>query len=712
MSPVMLRRSIHTLCILMLLTITSAAFPSGGQTLSPEEPLAVVYLDMSSVFNRDGVWSIADPTGDGFDNGGGCLIEDGYSGWPGLPSDGRIQDLQLGDYDAANMFSVFAGDGDTTFDLSATGQAGTFQSLRFLTGAGNGYSGTDTDKLMVQLVYDDSSTQEFLLLSQDWYLGDPPRVPPAPLTLGISGMLRSSGEPSANFGLFVHEFTDIDPSKTLTQIVFMESDPQSTIGDPAASNRFNVLAITGYSLVDAGPDQNVMAGDTVTLSGTGPDDATSSTWEQIIVGDEPVVTLDNPNNLVCTFTAPARTIGYVLKFRLTVVSPTAGSAMDECIVYAFAPNAPTLVPGNFRAQAVHLGYRLEWDGLMDALDYGVGLKLAENLYFWFWTTDTYYDLLNLTEGQATSVALVARNSYGEGPRSPDVTLVPMRNYALPATLGGTNPPDDYVYVISHYAIAGMNNKVIQDENNDSWDGNYKEEDYWGYLWPENMYIGHVTYFTGNMFGDGGWFTHLTVQYTKDGTSWIDVPTQIVPDYDFSDQRSGKSSYARYDMHIPALYGMGVRIAGTPGGSATFTSIAELQVFADHQTSRPLVVQGVDAEVPERATGTIDASFSFSTRGDITSMIYSQISGPSVTITVTGDPLIATFEAPGVDADTELVFQITGSDGTDTLSDEEVTITVKNLVTTAVAGPDQSVEEGVSATLDGSPTSGRRPLAIR
>jgi len=218
------------------------------RVLDRDGAVEVSQFDMTSVFNRDGIWSITvgDQPGDGFDQGGDCLVEDGYNGWPGLPSDGKVQDFQLGDFNNVNMLSIFSGDGDKAFDLAATGQQGKFQKLRFLTGTGNGYGGTSTDKLAVQLVYQDASTQEFLLLSQDWYLGSPPRTPPSPLTLGISGMLRASGGPSSNFGLFAFEFDQVDPTKTLTRMVFMEGDPRSTIGDPSVSNRFNIMAITGY----------------------------------------------------------------------------------------------------------------------------------------------------------------------------------------------------------------------------------------------------------------------------------------------------------------------------------------------------------------------------------------------------------------------------------------------------------------------------------
>jgi hypothetical protein len=207
----------------------------------------VTKFDMTGIFNRDAIWSIAvgDQPDDGFDRiGGPCLIENGYNGWPGLPSDGRVQDFQLGNFDDLNVLRIYNGAGDVPFDLSSAGMA-KFQKLRFLTAAGNGYKGTATDKLMVRLVYDDATTQDFLLLTQDWYLGSPPRTPPAPLSLGISGMARS--DDGSNFALYVFEFGEVDGTKNLTQIVFREGDPQSTVGDPGPANTFSILAITGYA---------------------------------------------------------------------------------------------------------------------------------------------------------------------------------------------------------------------------------------------------------------------------------------------------------------------------------------------------------------------------------------------------------------------------------------------------------------------------------
>ncbi|NQT84198.1 hypothetical protein HQ563_14315, partial [bacterium] len=438
------------------------------------------------------------------------------------------------------------------------------------------------------------------------------------------------------------------------------------------------------------------AGQTVTLIGSGPDDATSFAWEQVIVGDEPTVTIADPNSATTTFDAPTREIGYILTFRLTVVSPELGTVTEECLVYITAPNEPRLAPGNVRATLRHLGFLLEWDPLLDAVEYGVGFKLGEGLYFWFWTANTYYDLANLTEGEPTTLALTAKNSYGEGVLSDEITLVPMRNAALPA---GTTPPTDYVTILGA-AVPGMNNGA-HDDNNDSSDGQFKTEDYWGYLWEEPVLFDHIVYYTGGFSSNGGWFTSLTVEYTQDGTIWTEAPgVTISPPYDFTNSAAGRVNFTRYDISLWPLRGTGIRIYGTPGGTLvqTATSVAELEVYGD--TSRgQLVVYGVDDTFDERSQVALDGSHSFSERGPLSGFAWVQTGGPTVNIT-DADQAKASFTAPGVDADTVLTFEFTAGDGTDTDTDE-VSITVRNLVTTAVAGVGQTVYEGTVVNLDGT-----------
>jgi hypothetical protein len=115
-----------------------------------------------------------------------------------------------------------------------------------------------------------------------------------------------------------------------------------------------------------------------------------------------------------------------------------------------------------------------------------------------------------------------------------------------------------------------------------------------------------------------------------------------------------------------------------------------------QTQGPLIVQGIDAEFPEGGTALLNGSLTFSTAGPITSY---QWTGPLAITNPTS--AIASFKAPNVAADTLYVFSLQAGDGTNTGTDADVQILVKNVLTTAVAGADQSVEENTQATLDGS-----------
>ena len=463
-------------------------------------------------------------------------------------------------------------------------------------------------------------------------------------------------------------------------------------------------------LASAGPDQTVTTGDRVTLEGIGPADA-AFTWEQIGGQDDFVATLEpSPNQATVEFDTPVREIGFLLTFRMTASSPTKGTASDEVSVYVLAPNPPRLAPGNFRVSpldlgALGLGFRLEWPAIVDAEDYDIAFKIGGE-YFWLETVATnWYEAKGMTEGQSRTIAVRSANQYSTpadpGAQSEDVTVMAMPNIAKPASRGGKKPPLDPVegvtYKVSHYAIGRLNDGSY-DISTDSWDGFYKDEDFWGYLWGESLFFNHIAYFTGDIFPDGGWFTSLKVQYTQDGSTWNDVPiVKMSPEYSFTDQAAGKQALTRYDISIPTVRGTGIRIYGSPGGTATFSSIAELEVFGV-QTQGPLIVQGIDATYPEGGTAYLNGSLTFSTLGSITSY---QWTGPGGITITNPTSAIASFEVPQVSEDTVYVFSLEASDGTNTATDADVRITVKNLATTAVAGADQSVEEGAQATLDGS-----------
>ncbi|WP_345962023.1 FG-GAP-like repeat-containing protein [Streptomyces sp. BRB040] len=115
----------------------------------------------------------------------------------------------------------------------------------------------------------------------------------------------------------------------------------------------------------------------------------------------------------------------------------------------------------------------------------------------------------------------------------------------------------------------------RDQSEDDWNDERKTESWWGYTWPRQYMMNRVTYTTGDMFADGGWFAaDLRVQVRRDNR-WVDVSGQRVgPDYPYG---SSAGPHRTYTFSFDPTAGDGVRIVGRPGGDRTFTSIAELEV---------------------------------------------------------------------------------------------------------------------------------------
>lgn len=123
-------------------------------------------------------------------------------------------------------------------------------------------------------------------------------------------------------------------------------------------------------------------------------------------------------------------------------------------------------------------------------------------------------------------------------------------------------------------------EVLRDENDepafDSYDGdNTLEEDFYGYRWHEPVKIGRLRVQMGPVFPNGGWFETLKAQYLVQGGDWTDVDgLKFDPPFNLERMQRG---HFRFDLRFEPVNARGIRIVGKPGGSAQFTSIAELSV---------------------------------------------------------------------------------------------------------------------------------------
>ena len=120
-------------------------------------------------------------------------------------------------------------------------------------------------------------------------------------------------------------------------------------------------------------------------------------------------------------------------------------------------------------------------------------------------------------------------------------------------------------------------------------------------------------------------------------------------------------------------------------------------------SAPDARAGIDQTVVEGTAVTLDGSASTDSDGAIVSYTWSQVSGPPINLSG-ANSVRATFQAPEVDADTALVFQVQVEDDDGATATDRLSVTVTDVPAVAPdarAGINQTVVEGTVVTLDGS-----------
>lgn len=146
-----------------------------------------------------------------------------------------------------------------------------------------------------------------------------------------------------------------------------------------------------------------------------------------------------------------------------------------------------------------------------------------------------------------------------------------KNLALTANAPGVTP----ISKSFHFGNVSFMNYGNKDQSEDSWTGEQKPLDWWGYTWPKKYNMNKVVYTTGKMFGDGGWFKNLDVE-VRQNSNWVKVSNlHVTPDYP---DESSAGSNKTYQFTFDKTWGDGIRIVGMPGGTSYFTSIGELEVY--------------------------------------------------------------------------------------------------------------------------------------
>lgn len=134
-----------------------------------------------------------------------------------------------------------------------------------------------------------------------------------------------------------------------------------------------------------------------------------------------------------------------------------------------------------------------------------------------------------------------------------------------------------IQVSAHRAHRSYYNDGDRTLSEDSFDGQVKAVDYWGYAFSHAYKMNRVVYTAGAAASDGGWFNRGLRVQVRQQFRWVDVTgLRMTPNYPYDSSAGGKTFVMTFDR----TWGDGVRVVGPPGGSSYFTSIAELEVYYD------------------------------------------------------------------------------------------------------------------------------------
>jgi len=184
---------------------------------------------------------------------------------------------------------------------------------------------------------------------------------------------------------------------------------------------------------------------------------------------------------------------------------------------------------------------------------------------------------------------------------------------------------------------GNDNSATQYDTYDNGAGSSLE--HIGYTYSEVHNFTKVIFQEGKHFANGGYFdNNLAVQVRVNG-QWLTVDTTVSPTYPYT---NNNVSYESYEFLLNnATVGDGIRIQGQSGGSSSFISVGELEVF--DAPLGPLPPRASFTSEINELTLVVDANGSSGGEGTITEYQWNFGDGQ----TATGGNVLHNFGTPGV-----------------------------------------------------------------
>jgi Ca2+-binding RTX toxin-like protein len=393
-------------------------------------------------------------------------------------------------------------------------------------------------------------------------------------------------------------------------------------------------------IVDAGVDQAVTEGTTVSLAATASDpeaQGLSYAWTQT---NGPAVTLSGGNGATPSFTAPDLPANTTLTFQVAV-SDGSNTTYDTVNV---------LVNADDDAPSVDAG-------LNQSVDEGATVSLAAT------ASDPEGQGLTYTWTQTSGPSVILSNANGATPNftAPDMAANTTLTFQV-AVSDGTNTTYDTVNVV-----------VNADDDAPSVDAGVNQS-----------------------VDEGATVSLSAIASDPEGQGLTYTWTQTSgPAVTLSDADGATPSFTAPDMAANTT--LTFQVAVSDGTNTTYDTV---NVLVNADDDAPSVDAGVNQSVDEGATVSLSASAS-DPEGQGLSYTWTQTSGPAVTLSG-ADGATPTFTAPDMAANTTLTFQVAVSDGTNTTYDTvNVLVNADDDAPSVEAGLNQSVDEGATVSLSAS-----------
>ena len=417
-----------------------------------------------------------------------------------------------------------------------------------------------------------------------------------------------------------------------------------TVDSPAATVAVSVTADDDAPTAEAGPDQKVLEGATVTLAGSGTDPegaALTYAWTQT-AGTS--VVLSSAKVSDPTFIAPDVTEDAALTFSLTVSDGTNSSAADTVTVTVRSDNRrPTADAGSPQS--------VDEDDLV-TLDGSGSTDPDNDPLTYAWTAPA---------GVTLSDADASKPTFSAPNRTAD--------YSLEFSLTVNDTIVDSVADSVTVSVRADNDAPTADAG------------------PDQKVLEGATVVLGGSGADPE-DESLTFAWTQTAGTSVVLSSAKVSGPTFTAPNVTEDAALTFSLTV------------SDGTNTSAADRVTVTVRADN--GPPVADAGSPQTVDEGDLVTLDGSVSSDPDNDALTYAWTQAAGPAVALssaTVAGP----TFTAPNRTAGYTLTFSLTVNDNAVDSPADTVTVTVRadNDAPAAEAGPDQKVLEGATVTLSGS-----------